>query len=916
MMKKSDELAWKGFQLLLGRRDYSQFFDVLREAGFFAPAKNPAPVSGERENTVRIPFWAPLTYLKTVATHAGTQNDMTLAAKLMSVVRATADWRDDKGEPQRNYQTDRIFAEIFGLLPTNAVALSDIDLLGEWLSDPYDRMLVASALDQGPLPRFLASADPADWNKATRVLFHVTAISWRNSGDEREPTPVGVVDDFWLGELLRHHAKQIGGKAGDGAAKVMIGRVREIFSTPLRRDHSSLFRPAVEDHAQNYEWRSIENRAVEGLRDVLLGWSDENPKNACAEIEYMLKDNLQIIRRVGVYVLAQRWTSMHDLFGGTTVTTLLDAGHSHELHCLLQDHFAEMTPEQQSEVLGAIEAIPEPTYGDDPARMRRQIRYRWLSAIRGRGHSDADRRFADLDADPAIGKLGDHPDLDSYITSRVGPGPAPYSPEELTILARTKMLTEKLNTFKPGDEWRGPTISGLASALEAAARTSPDLFLHSLPQHLSTKPVYQHAVLSGIKQAWEGKADADWTRGWELVISFFERLVNKEDFWDPKGDEHQHWVVSMIADFLRAGTKDDSHAYDAGLLPRTQLVVACLLEHEAAASSAAEDAMMQALNTSKGRIIEALYSQALRAARVNDRQRGSHKKTWEAIRPLFEAELAKCTNANFEFSTLTGTYLPQLQYLDDAWTTERLDQIFPATYQVNTVCALDGLSYASFTRPVYELLAKHGIVDRALHLELRGRASRGKLLERIGAAYLWRLEPLDGAIFSRLFDTATTKDLEIMIRVFWMVRNENLEPDQKVRILTFWGRTLEWARRQTPAPAGVLSTLSLLAGHITTLGTEEQRLLEAVAPHVHVGHEGYEFTGELLRLAPQDPSAIAKILQSMIAAHVPDYDYQDRLQSLLRFLAEHGQREAVIVLSDPLRQLSGIETLFKSLTQR
>jgi len=110
--------------------------------------------------------------------------------------------------------------------------------------------------------------------------------------------------------------------------------------------------------------------------------------------------------------------------------------------------------------------------------------------------------------------------------------------------------------------------------------------------------------------------------------------------------------------------------------------------------------------------------------------------------------------------------------------------------------------------------------------------------------------------------------------------------------------------------------LSLLATYITTIGIRERWLLEAVAPHVHVGHETYEFVAELLRLGSQDPPTITKTLQSMFAARVPDYDYEGRLRALLEFLAGHGQREAVILISDRLRHLDGIQALFKSLTQR
>lgn len=112
----------------------------------------------------------------------------------------------------------------------------------------------------------------------------------------------------------------------------------------------------------------------------------------------------------------------------------------------------------------------------------------------------------------------------------------------------------------------------------------------------------------------------------------------------------------------------------------------------------------------------------------------------------------------------------------------------------------------------------------------------------------------------------------------------------------------------------LVSLSSLLAAHISTLGNQEQTLLEAVAQHVHVGHETYEFVEQLLRLAPQNPAVTAKILESLISAHVPDYDFHDRIRDLLAFLAANGQRDAVILISNRLRHLEGVAALFKMLT--
>jgi hypothetical protein len=917
MMRRSDELAIKGFQLLLQRNDYPHFFEPLAQAGFFRPSANPAPVPGERENTVRIPFWPPLSYLKAVGQHAGEHNDLSLATKVMSVVRTVSTWRDEKGEPTRNYRTNHIFAEILGLVPSRSVALEDIDLISEWLNDPYERMLIVSALDRGALPQFLVSNSPEDWAKAARVLYHVTAISWRRDGDDSEPTPYTVADDYFLGELLSNHAKPIGARIGEQAAQIMTERVREVFSTPIRRDHSSAFRPAVEDDYQNYQWRTVENRVVEGLRDVVLGWAGNNPDKSSAMVQRLITDDLQMIRRVGIYILNQHWSTMNNLFTGVLGLALFNDGHSHELYHLLQERFAEMSPEQQAGTIAAIDKLPTPEYGDDPERLKRYNQYRWLSAIRGKGYEPADQRFAELDADPTIGKLTEHPDFDSYITSRVGPGPTPYSPEELTALAKTQDLVERLNMFVPRNEWEGPTADGLTSALEAAARDNPDVFLDSLSQYLSAKPIYQHALINGIKQAWEAKSGVDWNRGWDQLIGFFERLLYDNHFWQQTDDQYQRWVSTVIADFLHAGTQNDDHAYDATLLPRTQTILSCLLQNEPGVATASDDAMTQALNTTKGRIVEALFSQALRSARLSAKHYGGTKQdAWEVIRPLFEIELAKCKNANYEFSTLCGAYLAQLQYLSAAWTSQHVDYIFPARYEINAVCALDGLAYASFTKEIYELLAEHGIIDRGLGLELKGRSAHERLVERIGAAYVWGMESLDSQRFTRLFENAVVGDLEILARVFWTLRSNELAPDQRERILAFGDRSVTWAQQQPQVPSRFLSTLSLLATYISTIGTRERRLLEAVAPHVHFGYETYELIAELSRLAPQDPSTIIETLQLMLAARVPDYDYEGRLRTLLEFLATHGHRDAVILMSNQLRHLDGVQALFKSLIER
>jgi hypothetical protein len=215
-----------------------------------------------------------------------------------------------------------------------------------------------------------------------------------------------------------------------------------------------------------------------------------------------------------------------------------------------------------------------------------------------------------------------------------------------------------------------------------------------------------------------------------------------------------------------------------------------------------------------------------------------------------DAELAKCKNANYEFSVLSGAYIGQLQYLDPIWTKDQILQIFPSEFPLNSSCAIDGVGYASFTRSLYALLVEPGILDRALRYDLTGRGGREKVLERIAAAYLWGDEALESPHFSHIFDSLHIENLLTVTRVFWMVRGETLSIEQRDRVLQYWNRCIEWSGRFSEPPTQLLSSLSLLSCYLTTADGRERELLEAVAPYVQIGHNAYEFIDQLVRLPP------------------------------------------------------------------
>jgi hypothetical protein len=107
----------------------------------------------------------------------------------------------------------------------------------------------------------------------------------------------------------------------------------------------------------------------------------------------------------------------------------------------------------------------------------------------------------------------------------------------------------------------------------------------------------------------------------------------------------------------------------------------------------------------------------------------------------------------------------------------------------------------------------------------------------------------------------------------------------------------------------------MLSCYLSSADGSERELLETVAPFVYVGHSTYEFVSELQRLVEPSPDGVSAIVRRMIEKRIPDYDYKDQLNKLLRTLAEKGKRQDVISYTERMRMLPGMQEIFDSLTR-
>lgn len=924
-MHKGDEFTRHGFNLLSNKAIPEKFFKPLMDAGFFDPKNSPGPVPSSEPGFVQIPFWPALTYLQAVAKRAGETGDLDLAENILSVIRSVTNFRDDNGERRDNYHTYHHFAEILGELPLRSITIEDARLIGVWLSSRFDRGLVGHTLAKGLLRRLLASDDTHDTALAIQVMSECMAYEWLPENNPRGNELVTRIDDYWLKELLDAYAREFGAKAGLPGIQIYEQGLRKIFSDPRRSYGSILWRPAIEPNPQNLDFHGVENRFVDGMRDALSGWIDAQPTEATEYVKRALTDPSEIIRRIAIHTVTENFEHLRTSFEAVINGSLFTSAMRHEVYRLLRERFSSLSAEGKARVITALHALPEPIDGDDTIRRLKFTQREWLTAIKDQ--PEAISWFRDLSSDPTLELPTDHPDFVNYHEMRWGPGPAPFGQDSLIAFAEDGSLVDRLNDFQETDPWKGPTLGGLVQALELAVAASPNTFLPLLSEFHRAKIPYQHALLAGFKRVYgpsgPQKPPFDWKIAWPKLMTFFTECLRDQAFWSAPAEQEQSasviatrpWMTSIVAEFLESGTKHDDSAYDPELLSQGWEIINILLAHAKQVPANLTDPMTHALNTEKGRVISALYNHALRVCRVAQQEGKPIQEAWAPLQPVFDNEIAKCISNNFEFSTISASYIANLDYMSRSWLGDNVHRLFPIKHLENFKSAIGGLAYASPSRPIYHLLASNKILEEVLKLDLEDRHSRGRIIEWICLAYLWGDEDLSSPQMRQIF-TCGMEDIQHSVQFFRQVYSDEMKPEQVERVIVFWEAALAWVTAQPATNRIMLAHLGGLVPYLSALDDRAKSLIHSVIGHVHLNHSTDGMIKQLTRFVESNPAGTIELLTEMIEANSPNFDLDNNLRGLLIKLYKIGFQSKVLQILEKLQKtLPEMLSLYKELRE-
>ncbi|MBJ6984214.1 hypothetical protein [Luteimonas sp. MC1750] len=925
LMAVNDQNAAQGFNLLATYERPEDFLDELVHAGMFSPEKNPSPRPADAAGGgLFLPSWPAMDYLTRVGKVASARSDVSLGTQLVGIVRAISAYRDGNGDRIDNYYTSAASAEIFGLVPPQCVTLADIEFVADWLGGDWNNGMVVKELDDGLFTSHLRQPAEQSRTKLVRLLEIVTSLRPDVEGSDLSGKAKSVADPYWLEQLLKHHASEIGRIVKEPGVSCLMTRTEEAFGVGDKAERSWMRRPAVEEHEQNHDWDHVRNALVVAARDSLQAWLAAEPGAASGYVARALASPHQIVRRIGIHTCRLNWALLSGVFFGQMNQDTFRPGHLHELYLLLKQHFADMDDPERRKVLDAIAAL---TVGEQGADLE-QARYRqrnWLHAIQGRGNNEADVAFARV-SDGMDHEIRDYPDFLSYHQMSIGAGPSPVEDAEIIAAASEGRLVQLVDEYEPPFHPLASPRKALLDSVANAATRSPGDFLRYLDWAQPMSRRLQYALLAGLGEAVkraegsERHIDADALA--DTLLAAYGTLLSDPAFWSEVVDENddfepdRDWIPPIVVEFVTWLCSKDDLRFDETREAQCVDVVRSALEQTEGLNDA-DDALTAAINSPRGKALEALFAVLLRVCRDADRCQDGHAERWEEFRPLLEAELQHVGTGHLEVYALMASRIQQLLYVDADWVTRNISSMFPEGGS-RFRAAVIGLGYASSSAAIYTTLMAADVPARVLLSNEIDGAARDRMIERVALAYIWGQEPIDGGLIGRLFDEAHFDDVREMARAVGRWTDQRLSEDQRVRALAFGARCAAFAN---DAPAERKSLLAEVAQYLAFRlppNAEDLGWLLTATPFVTEHHGLYEFMESAAQVAETEPKTALKLMQALAKGRPLHYDHEGRIERTLRLIAADGLRVEVVRVIDQMSEngvLPGLLALYEELAR-
>src|SRR3989339_588711 len=665
-------------------------------------------------------------------------------------------------------------------------------------------------------------------------------------------------------------------------------------------DGLTIWRPAIEDSTQNWNFDRYDGLMIEVLRDVLLEYDKNEPNKIKEKINIYLNHKYHIFKRLAIHKI--RILNMDD-YAKTKLSekqNLDDYFIHHEYFLLLKTKFNILNENEKNTLVGWIKEGyditnniksykkmhngEEPSENDKYAWKNRWIEER-LSMIEG-FLEETDKKYLD-DIRAKIGK-SEQPEYSSLRSEWVGPE-SPKTKEEIEKMKPEEFLNYIKEEFKPKEINLEPSPEGLARIFSEIVKNNPEPYANIADQFNESNiyPTYISALFHGFEGAYKDKKFFNLKKIFILMNKVIT-ILQEPDFVKDKDSSafgRFEYVRGDISDFIEAIMEKDENIISNEEMQSFKKIVFYIIENDTNPTEENEkkygpeannlDFSTFALNCNRGKALLALMQYALRYARFHAKK--DKKKNNEPSPPgeRIESDVKELINKHLinekspSVQSVYGRLLPYLFYLDQEWIKTKLQDglILPTNEEKNIYWRAQFEGYITFNKfydQLYSLLKEHyKKAIKSINIDKKGvKESNRHLASHIMIAFWRDLEELNkpDSLVDVFFKKAPEEIKESAISFLSTGLKEEKEIDKKWnKLKSLWTKRIKdskdseisgflyWLKYDLPEPLNKLVNL-----------------IKPLIPYVYKLHWQNEFLNFLDKNIEKYPNEVMGLLVNML----------------------------------------------------
>lgn len=863
---------------------------LLYEKGYFSIDKMPIPVPSRQEGFFQIPYWPAAIYISNISKELSKKDNEDSAQLVLNIIRECT--QDAKDREISNYKVWYQFSQVLPNIPSSLINEQDILAIEYWLSDRYEPGMAAEEVGSKFLKNIIVNNEMQDYAlKILSIIFSLT-YNERETGTYKRLEATFGLRDYSIKKITKDLAPLIGSELQKDGLQLFESLLTDVLDKTDKDTWSSLWRNAIEDHAQNYSRDEAENILVDIFRDSLLSFLDNNIEQGKIYLDYLLDSKYQVLKRIAIYVIGERIYKLTDLVPFVFKEEFLDDNYRHEVWQFMHKNFSHIKAEIRKPFLDYINGIIVTDDNNDvdegATAYRRAI---WLSSIKDQVPILLNKYNEYVEQ---AGTEPEHPDFTSYMHSaRSIESNSPIPLEDLQKMEIADLILT-MDTTEEGDGFRESGRSGLIKAFRSVVKNNPDAILLNINLFVDKDLAYSHQIIEGFRELWKNKENIGWDKAWQVLLDFCQKLVSRDDFWSEENSRERNtyianrqWLVSSISGLIEDGVRSDEHAFNITLLSQSfDLIITLLSRQEGENFDISRDSVSIAINSPRGKCIEALINHALRTMRQIDLLGETKESVWSKYVDIFNEELNKQENGEFEFVTLVANYLPNFLYMANDWVIKNLPMIFNKDNHQAWVSAFDGYSYVGTVyENIYAFLRDEGHFSAALDDEnLRSQVS-DKIIQGAVVAFIYGFEQLGGenSLLSLIIKRNQYQELHQIIWFSWTQRKKE---DDKLtsKIIELWPHILNIIDFESDDGRKIASDLCDWIVFVEELDDEVYDKLFQVALYAEYNHNSHEFLRGIHRLSDVYPNEAQKLWLRMLEEYSYAYPEDAIKGALSNFL--------------------------------